>query len=68
MSRYQVIVGNIGTVYDGDNMIGANLHYGIYKGKSLSDDGRASGEDVTLMDNDEIKFEHLGHQDGESND
>lgn len=63
MERYQVIVGNIGTVYDGKNMIDANRTYGEYKRQSQSGYGRAGGEDVTLMDNNEIKYEHLGDQD-----
>ncbi len=56
-NRYQVIVGNIGTVYDGNDMIEANRTYGEYKDQSLSNFGRASGETVTMMDNDDIKFE-----------
>jgi len=63
MARYQVICGNIGTVYDGDNMIDANRDYGTYKRQSQSGVGRAGGETVTLFDNDEIKFEHIGEQD-----
>lgn len=61
--RYQVIVGNIGTVYDGSNMIEANRTYGEYKRQSLSGIGRAGGESVTLMDGEEIKYEHFGDQD-----
>lgn len=63
MERYQVIVGNIGTVYDGKGMIEANRTYGDYKRQSQSGIGRAGGESVTLMDNNEIKYEHLGEQD-----
>jgi hypothetical protein len=65
MARYQVIVGNIGTVYDGDNMIDANRDFGTYKRQSQSGRGRAGGETVTLFDNDEIKFEHIGEQDAQ---
>jgi len=58
-NRYQVIVGNLGTVYDGNNMIEANKTYGIYKRQSLAGYGRAGGESVTLFDHDDIKFEHV---------
>lgn len=62
-NRYQVICGNIGTVYDGNDMIAANRDYGEYKRQSISGRGRAGGETVTLFDNDEIWREHIGEQD-----
>ena len=61
--RYQVIVGNIGTVYDGDSWNEAKKTYGEYKRISQSGVGRAGGESVTLMDGEEIKYEHFGDQD-----
>lgn len=61
MSRYQVIVGNIGTVFDGDNPVDANKSYGEYKRLSESGYGRAGGEDVYLMKDGELKYEHTGH-------
>ena len=59
-NRYQVICGNIGTVYDGNDMIEANRTYGEYKRQSTDGHGRAAGESVTLMDNNEPKHEHFG--------
>jgi hypothetical protein len=58
--RYQVIVGNIGTVYDGNDYFEACKVYGEYKQQSKGVSGRASGEDVTLMKDDELLFEHIG--------
>lgn len=58
--RYQVIVGNIGTVYDGNNYIDACKDYGEYKKQSIGTHGRASGEDVVLMEHGEPKLEHIG--------
>lgn len=51
--KYQVIVGNIGTVYDGESPIEANKAWGEYKKQSGTGVGRAAGEIVTLMKNGE---------------
>jgi hypothetical protein len=60
MSKYQVIVGNIGMVYDGNNPVEASRTYGEYKSQSESGVGRAGCEDVTLLENGEPKYEHIG--------
>lgn len=60
MAKYQVIVGNIGTVYDGDNGFEANKQYNSYIGQSKAKFGRAAGETVTLMKDDDIHKEHIG--------
>ena len=60
MSRYQVIVGNIGTVYDGDSIRLAKLDFAAYVRLSKKSLGRASGEDVTLMDDCEPEMEYTG--------
>jgi hypothetical protein len=57
--RYQVIVGNIGTAYDGDSLKEALMGYHGYKVMSKSGYGRCGGESVILLDNDEMKYEHL---------
>ena len=44
-------------------MIEANTIYGDYKRQSKSGIGRAGSESVTLMDGEEIKYEHFGEQD-----
>lgn len=61
--KYQVIVGNIGTVYDGDSWNDAKRDFGIYKRKSIEGVGRASGESVVLMEDGEPRWEHPGEQD-----
>jgi len=60
MSQYQVIVGNVGNVYDGDNKQEAYKHYSEYVHESKYGTGMASGESVTIMDNDEPENEFLG--------
>lgn len=57
--RYQVMVGNVGTVLDTDNGFLANVEYGQWIKQSESNNGRGSGEPVTLMRDGEPKFEYL---------
>ena len=59
---WQVIVGNIGTVYDGTNGFAAVQAFNRYVAASKAPHGRAGGEDVTLMQGDEIHREHHGTQ------
>ena len=58
-AAYQVIVGNIGTVYEGKDIIEAVQTYDDYKQQSESGIGRAGGETVTLMDGEDNKIEHI---------
>ncbi len=60
MDRFQVIVGNIGTVYSGDDYEVARAKYESYVTDSREGYGRAGGEDVVLMADDEIEREHHG--------
>ena len=60
MNKFQVIVGNIGTVYDGNNYMQAQARYTAYVRASKSPHGRAAGEPVTLMRNGEIRSEYEG--------
>ncbi|MCP3678553.1 MAG: hypothetical protein GY721_13515 [Deltaproteobacteria bacterium] len=60
MFKYQVIVGNVGTVYDGDGYHESLEIYSHYKKASKSGVGRASGEDVALVVDGDIRFETLG--------
>lgn len=55
---YRVIIGNIGTTYDGPRLKTALEHYEEYVRQSKSGFGRAGHEPVTLMEGDEIKWEH----------
>ena len=51
--KYQVIAGNIGEVYSGDDPIEANRVYGIYKRDSIANYGRVAGEPVCKMEDGE---------------
>lgn len=55
---YQVIVGNIGTVYDGNNHLIALRTFLAYKRSSMIGTGKASGESVILMHKEEIEQEY----------
>jgi len=66
--RYQVVVGNIGTVTDTNNPVDARRDYGEYKRQSESGYGRAGGETVTLFKDGEIDLEHIGSNDIEDED
>lgn len=57
--RYQVIVGNVGTVYDGDNVAVAIYRYAAYKDASRDGIGRSASEPVTLMRDGEIWREYV---------
>lgn len=54
-----VIVGNIGTVYDGHERRVANEAFNEYKGQSKTGYGRASGEQVVLLCEGEILREYF---------
>jgi hypothetical protein len=58
--KYQVIVGNIGTVYDDDDDQEALSIYIEYVKMSKDGYGRAGGEDVTLFEFGEPIEEHFG--------
>jgi len=45
---YEVTVGNLGTVYRGENRFDANVAYNRYQGMSKRGEGRASGESVVI--------------------
>lgn len=59
-SAFEVIVGNIGTVYSGSNFMKASCKFAEYVKQSKTGYGRAGGEDVTLMHNGEPRKEHAG--------
>ena len=60
MGKFQVVVGNIGHVYDGNNFMQAQCCYSRYVKASKSNIGRAAGEPVTLFHNNEIRCEYFG--------
>jgi hypothetical protein len=56
--EWEVVVGNIGTVYSGPDEQEAQDVYNTYVDQSLSGAGRGVGEDVVLMKDGEIAQEH----------
>jgi hypothetical protein len=61
--HWQVIVGNIGTVYDGDHRPTAMATYAAYRSASRTGRGRGAHEEVTLMRDDEVYRNTPGAQD-----
>lgn len=55
---YEVVVGNIGSVYKGTDKDEAGRVFDEYRDQSKSGVGRAGNESVTLFDNNEIDREH----------
>lgn len=56
----EVVVGNIGTVYEGQDRAEADKVYAEYVRQSEGGYGRAAGEGVTLFVDGEIVQEHFG--------
>ena len=57
---YEVIVGNIGSVYQGTDAEEAQRKFSVYVKQSESCEGRAGGEEVTLMKDGDIIKTHEG--------
>lgn len=57
---YTVLVGNIGTVYDGKSKASADADYRHYVAESKSGSGRAGGESVTMFEDGRIIREFEG--------
>ena len=66
--RHQIIVGNIGTVYEGNSDHDAAAIFYDYKEQSEATFGRASGESVTWIQDDEIHWYHPGDQETDCDD
>lgn len=58
--NYEVIVGNIGTVYQGNNGFEATKEYNQYVRLSKDNYGRAAGEDVTIIRDNDVYKEYYG--------
>jgi hypothetical protein len=56
-NRWMVVVGNVGTVYDGPVEDEARKTYNDYVEFSIYGEGRASNENVTLFSGNEIVSE-----------
>ena len=61
MAKYEIVVGNIGSVYTGNNYHNAKQEYEGWVNISREQYGRAAGEDVTLFEDWEPIMEHIGH-------
>jgi hypothetical protein len=61
-NNWTVNVGNVGNVWTGTNGAQAMRQFGQWKAESVADVGRASGEPVTLLRNDEPVREYAGHR------
>lgn len=59
-SVYEVIVGNLGRVYEGDDFAEAHETYKDYVNLSKQDYGRVGGEDVVFFEDSEIIDEYSG--------
>jgi hypothetical protein len=60
MNIYQIIVSNVGTVYDGRDQKEAYGYYEQSVDASELGTGRSGGETVTMMEDGEVKYEHVG--------
>ena len=63
--NYEVIVGNIGTVYLGSSLMEANAAWGEYKRQSKANYGRAAGESVAFFEDGELVRELISSVDNE---
>jgi len=52
---FDVIVSNIGSVYVGNNFLQANAKFNAYVKASKAQEGRGSGETVTMMHYNDIR-------------
>lgn len=59
-NKYTVIVSNVGIVVENGDYQTAIKAYTEYVQQSKSYYGRASGEDVVILQNEEILFEYFG--------
>lgn len=58
--EHEVVVGNIGVIYNGPNGVMANSLFRLYRIKSERGEGRAAGESVTWLKDGEVHKEHAG--------
>jgi len=56
--RYEVVVGNVGTVYEGDDHEKAVRTFLAYVSLSINGEGRVSGESVTMFDGESVEREY----------
>ena len=58
IDAFEVVVGNIGTVYSGNNYMQATAKYSSYVKDSKAQYGRAAGESVVLFHHGHIRAEY----------
>lgn len=61
MADYEVIVQNIGKVFEGSNGWEAKRTFNEYVGKSQREEGRAAGEGVDIYKDGHIVNQYTGH-------
>ena len=59
-AKFEVVVGNIGIVYSGNNFMVASCEFNSYVEQAKGDTGCAAGETVTMFHNGKIRREWLG--------
>lgn len=62
-TKFEVIVGNVGTVYNGTRRHEAMSAYASYRLKSEVGEGRAGNESVALLCNGHVILEHVAKGD-----
>ena len=65
---HEVVVGNVGTVYSGEDAAVASVKYADYRELSEANLGRAAGESVTWLQDGEVYREYVGTVDREDED
>jgi hypothetical protein len=68
LKSFQVVVGNIGHVYDGSNFMQAQATYSHYVKASKAGVGRAGNEPVTMFHRGEIRCEYFPPSTGREED
>lgn len=62
-TQWEVVVGNIGRVYEGTNGFEARKLFNIYVSQSQTGYGHAAGENVTLLRDRDIYREYVNEKD-----
>lgn len=59
-SMHEIVVGNVGTVYNGNSESNARANYDAYVFLSQSNSTRSAGESVTWFQDGEVHREYIG--------
>ena len=63
MHRYEVVVGNVGTVVETEDSTAAQMVFDEYVQMSENGHGRASGESVVMLEDGDLVAEYIGEND-----